>query len=104
MTLLTQNSHSSVVAAILYQRGVVSLDDAVRMSGISEGLFREALQAVESLMPEIIPSRLQPRGIRIPKDFKLSVLMPVYNEAETIRALLQRLLAVNFQQEDLVVH
>ena len=89
----------AVVAAILYQRGLVSLNDAVEMSGLPETAFTEAVQTVAQLAPGFPAGKT----LMIPPDFTLSVLMPVYNEARTIRDILERVRAVNIKKEIIVV-
>ena len=90
------------MAAILYQRGLVSLEEAVGISGLTEETFANAIQAVEQLAPKF-PVVSSPRRLTIPPDFKLSVLVPVYNEARTVKDILERVLAVNLKKEIIVV-
>src|SRR5712692_244538 len=103
MNAPTTDNAGAVVAAMLYQRGLVSLGDAVRMSGLAEAIFREALQAVESVAPEFVPSITTTRRLTVPQGFRLSVLMPVYNEARTIKDILARVRAVDLAKEIIVV-
>lgn len=103
MTQPMESEVGSVVAAMLYQRGLVSFDDAWRMSGLREEIFRDAIRAVEKFLPEVMPLTGQTRRVRVPPDFKLSVLMPVYNEAKTIREILERVRAVDLAKEIIVV-
>jgi glycosyltransferase involved in cell wall biosynthesis len=97
-----ENGAGPVVAAILYQRGLVSLEDAVGISGLTEEMFANAIQAVEKFAPRF-PVVSSPRRLTIPPDFKLSVLMPVYNEARTVKDILGRVGAVNLKKEIIVV-
>ena len=90
------------MAAILYQRGVATLADAVRISGLSEATFAEAISAVKKLAPGF-PLTGPMRGPAIPADFKFSVLMPVYNEARTIKDIIERVRAVTLKKEIIIV-
>ena len=102
MTAPTDNGTGPVVAAILYARGVVSLSDAVDISGLSEARFSEIINSVEkfSLKASLAVGS---RGLVIPPEFKLSVLMPVYNEARTIRNIIERVRGVNLKKEIIIV-
>ena len=97
-----ENGAGPVVAAILYQRGLVSLEDAVGISGLTEETFATAIQAVEEFAPKF-PVVSNTRPLTIPPDFKLSVLVPVYNEARTVKDILERVQAVNLKKEIIVV-
>src|SRR5437588_7958545 len=102
MAAPTDNGTDPVVAAILYARGVVSLSDAVDISGLSEARFSEIINSVEkfSLKASLAVGS---RGLVIPPEFKLSVLMPVYNEARTIRNIIERVREVNLKKEIIIV-
>jgi glycosyltransferase involved in cell wall biosynthesis len=97
-----ENGAGPVVAAILYQRGLVSLEDAVGISGLTEERFAAAIQTVEEFAPKF-PVVSSTRRLTIPPDFKLSILMPVYNEARTVKDILERVQAVNLKKEIIVV-
>ena len=98
----TDNGTGTVVAAILYERGAVSLSDAVNISGLSEARFAEIINSVEKFSPNTSLAA-RGRGIVIPPEFKLSVLMPVYNEARTIRNIVERVRGVNLKKEIIIV-
>jgi glycosyltransferase involved in cell wall biosynthesis len=103
MTEPTDNSAGKVVAAMLYSRGAVSLAEAVRMSGLTEAAFHEAISTTEQLLTAGALRPALSNVMRIPPDFKLSVLMPVYNEARTILEILDRVMAVKISKEIVVV-
>ncbi|HXI26647.1 MAG TPA: glycosyltransferase family 2 protein [Pyrinomonadaceae bacterium] len=98
----TDNGTGPVVAAILYERGAVSLSDAVEISGLSAARFSEIINSVERFSPNTVLAATG-RGIVIPPEFKLSVLMPVYNEARTIKEIIERVREVNLNKEIIVV-
>jgi glycosyltransferase involved in cell wall biosynthesis len=102
MSAPTDNGTGAVVAAILYERGAVSLSDAIEISGLSEARFAEIIKSVEKLSPNISLAA-NGRGVVIPPEFKLSVLMPVYNEARTIRSITERVCEVNLKKEIIIV-
>ena len=102
MAAPTDNGTGPVVAAILYARGVVSLSDAVDTSGLSEARFAEIINSVEKFSPNTVLAA-GGRGLVIPPEFKLSVLMPVYNEARTIRNIIERVRGVNLKKEIIIV-
>ena len=102
MAAPTDNGTGPVVAAILYERGVISRSDAVDISGLSEARFAEIINSVEKFSPNTVLAA-GGRGLVIPPEFKLSVLMPVYNEARTIRNIIERVRAVSLKKEIIVV-
>jgi len=102
MSAPNDNGTGAVVAAILYERGALSLSDAIEISGLSEAEFAEIIKSVEKLSPNTsLPGN--GRGLMIPPEFKLSVLMPVYNEARTIREIVERVRGVNLKKEIIIV-
>src|ERR1051326_1971026 len=102
MSAPTDNGTGPVVAAILYERGAVSLSNAVEISGLSEARFAEIIKSVEKLTPNTALAAAG-RGVVIPPGFKLSVLMPVYNEARTIRDIIERVRQVKLKKELIIV-
>jgi glycosyltransferase involved in cell wall biosynthesis len=98
----TDKGTGAVVAAILYERGALSLSDAAELSGVSEASFAELISSVERLSPNTSLAA-RARGAVIPPEFKLSVLMPVYNEARTIRNIVERVRRVNLKKEIIIV-
>jgi len=102
MAAPTDNGTDPVVAAILYERGVISRSDAVDISGLSEARFSEIINSVAKFSPNTVLAA-GGRGLVIPPEFKLSVLMPVYNEARTIRNIIERVRAVNLKKEIIIV-
>jgi glycosyltransferase involved in cell wall biosynthesis len=93
----------AVVAAVLYQRGILSLGEACRLADLPEAEFRNALRAAETLVDGTTTAALPTPRVTLPADFRLSVLMPVYNERKTIREILARVSAVDVPKEILVV-
>jgi glycosyltransferase involved in cell wall biosynthesis len=93
----------AMVAAMLYQRGVLSLTEASRMAALPELAFRETVGIVEELAEGTAPAGRAGSHRWLPATFKLSVLMPVYNECRTIREILSRVCAVEVPKEILVV-
>src|SRR2546423_9626172 len=102
MTAPTDNGTGPVVAAILYARGVVHVADAVELAVLSEARFAELINSVEKFSPNTSLAA-GGRGVVIPPEFKLSVLIPVYNEARTIRDIVERVREVNLKKEIIIV-
>ncbi len=96
------NGTAPIVAAILYQRGAISWSDAIKISGLPEPRFNEIISTVEKFSPKLSLVAAE-RSFQIPPDFKLSVLIPVYNEARTIKDILERVHAVDLKKEIIVV-
>jgi glycosyltransferase involved in cell wall biosynthesis len=98
---------SAVVAAALYQRGAVSLAEASRLAAMPEDLFLEAVATAEKAAPDAAARPAPASGstweLRLLPQFKLSVLIPVYNERQTIREILQRVDEVALPKEIIVV-
>jgi glycosyltransferase involved in cell wall biosynthesis len=95
-----------VVATSLYLRGLVDRGQAASLADLTDEEFRQAVEAFPAL-PEL-PSRLpvvslSPYKLALPAAFKLSVLMPVYNERSTIMKILEQVRAVDLPKEVLVV-
>src|ERR1051326_2779257 len=84
----TDSQIDMVVAVTLYQRGLMPLADACRLTAMSEASFLEAVYVAEKVAAETNPLIVQERRLSLTPDFKLSVLMPVYNERQTIRQVL----------------
>jgi glycosyltransferase involved in cell wall biosynthesis len=91
-----------VLATHLYLRGFVTRQQAVSLADLPESAFQavlEAVQQVNALVPSVVSA---PRPA-LPAEFSLSVLMPVYNERDTIREILGRVRAVDLPKEIIVV-
>jgi glycosyltransferase involved in cell wall biosynthesis len=100
MNTSIQTQVGPILAAMLYQNGLASFEDALQMSGLPREIFEQALESANQVLERV------PGGggrVRIPPDFKLSVLMPVYNEARTIKDILERVRAVPINKEIIVV-
>jgi glycosyltransferase involved in cell wall biosynthesis len=100
---IAEGQVGAVVAAMLYQRGVVSLAEACRLAGLPETDFIEAISVAEKALADRQPAPDRWPRLKLPPDFKLSVLMPVYNERRTIREIVERVLAVDLPKEVILV-
>jgi len=99
----TDNQLDMVVAVTLYQRGLMPLAEACRLTAMSEATFLEAVYVAEKVAAETNPLVVPEKRLRLAPDFKLSVLMPVYNERKTIREVLSRVAEVGLPKEIIVV-
>ena len=99
----TESHMDTTVAVTFYQRGLLQLADACRLTAMSEASFLEAAYAAEKVAAETNPPIVPERRLRLTSDFKLSVLMPVYNERQTIREVLTRVAEVGLPKEIIVV-
>jgi len=99
----TESQVDLVVAVTLYQQGLMPLTKACRLAAMSEAAFLEAACVAEKVAAETSPMIVPERRLHLPPDFKLSVLIPVYNERQTIREVLMRVGAVELPKEIIVV-
>lgn len=98
-----RNIRDSISAALLYANNAISLTEAARMGGLSESEFLEAVGLAEQIVIESDhQSRISPP---LPQDaeFKLSVLMPVFNERATILEIIERVRRVKIPKEIIIV-
>jgi glycosyltransferase involved in cell wall biosynthesis len=79
------------------------LAEACRLAAMSEDAFLEAVSLAEKVTAETTLLVAPPRRVRLPPDFKLSVLIPVYNERDTIREIVRRVGAVDLPTEIIIV-
>jgi Glycosyl transferase family 2 len=98
---LNQGPLDLLPALTLYRRNLLSLSDACRLTGMPDATFLQAVYTAENITTEA--SRGRETSLPLPAGFKLSVLMPVYNERKTIREVLQRVRAVALPMEIIVV-
>lgn len=83
------------VAVALYLSGRLDLREAAGLAAVSEAELVEVLAAAGIAVGE--------RRDPFPPEFKLSVLMPVYNERATLLEILDRVRAVPIPKEILIV-
>lgn len=100
---MTETQLDSHVAQQLYRRGWLPLSDACRLSAMTETAFLETLFTAAEVATATDPLVLPEKRLHLPLDFKLSVLIPVYNECRTIREVLNRVQAVGVPLEMIVV-
>ena len=65
-------------------RGFMTRQQAAGLADLPEAAFQAALEAVQQVNA-LVPSVFSAPRPALPADFALSVLMPVYNERDTIR-------------------
>ncbi|HEX4945524.1 MAG TPA: glycosyltransferase family 2 protein [Blastocatellia bacterium] len=87
----------------LYRRGWLTLTDACRLTDQTETEFLESMFTAAEVAAATDPLITPEKRLHLPPDFKLSVLIPVYNERHTIREILQRVEAVGLPLEMIVV-
>src|SRR5579864_3465999 len=89
-----------------YLRGELSEPEAAATLGISPEELRALVGQEGGSEERALEERAaEPADARtpLPLDFKLSVLMPVYNERETIREIIRRVRAVDVPKEIVIV-
>jgi glycosyltransferase involved in cell wall biosynthesis len=101
--VVTQKHSALHRAVTLYQRGLLPLMEACRLTGRTESDFLDEVFAAEDVARATDPVIGGSRRLRLPPGFKLSVLIPVFNEQRTIRAVLQRVEDVGLPLEIIVV-
>jgi glycosyltransferase involved in cell wall biosynthesis len=95
-----------VVATSLYLRGFVGRGQAATLAALTDEAFQQAVDVFPSLSQVpcgVTAAGPAPYRPALPERFKLSVLMPVYNERATIVNILERVRAVDLPKEILVV-
>jgi glycosyltransferase involved in cell wall biosynthesis len=105
-TQTTGTPLTALVAGMMYREGLMSRAEASRLAGISEREFEQATLIFDELIQRepVTIVRVDARPtLRLPPHFKLSVLMPVYNEAKTICEILERVRKVAIPKEIIVV-
>ncbi|MBI3910768.1 MAG: glycosyltransferase family 2 protein [Armatimonadetes bacterium] len=90
----------AVLATGLYLSGGLLLPEAARLAAVPEEEFVRLLEAAGVGAPAAAPGAAP---VIIPAGFKLSVLMPVYNERATLLKILTRVRSVKIPKEVLVV-
>lgn len=88
-------------ALTLYRRKLLSLSDACRLTGLPDATFLQAVYTAENIAAEARRG-IEP-ALSLPAGFRLSVLMPVYNERKTIREVINRVRAIELPLEIIVV-
>ena len=88
------------VAAVLVTRGLMTTDEAAAFARVEPRLLEEAARLASPAGEDDARPR---RRDRLPEGFKLSVLIPAFNESQWILALLDRVSRVPIPKEIVLV-
>jgi len=92
-----------ILSAALHLNGGLPAGDAARLAGVSEREFVELLRQAAALASGEAPLVVTAPRPNLPEGFLLSVLMPVYNERDTLLEIIHRVRAVDVPKELIVV-